>query len=67
MNAPNAAYVTAAQAAIDAAMASARIDPDGSDSVALFHTLIALIEWSDARGVDFDAEVSNARDELSAA
>lgn len=54
--------IAAAQAAIEAAAKVSGIDDEGDHSIALWHLLVALLEWSDAHRVDFDATLSDVRD-----
>lgn len=56
----NETAVNAAQKAIDTHTEALRIDADGNNT-AFWHLLASLIEYSDANGIDFDAELDSVR------
>lgn len=56
--------VAAAQAAIDAHNSAMRLEDGSGLDVDLWHLLRSLIEWADAKGVDLDAELSSAREDI---
>ena len=56
--------VDSAQAAIDVHSEGLALEAGSDPATDLFHLILSLLGWSDARGVDFDAAVSNARQHL---
>lgn len=57
--------VQAAQAAIDTNNRKLRLELENGDSVDLYHMLRSLLDWCDARSVDFDATVSEVRADMA--
>lgn len=58
--------VDAAQAVLGAHNIARRLEDGQPPAVDLYHLLDSLLEWCDASGVDFDAELSNVRADLAA-
>ena len=54
-------WVAAAQAAITTHQEAAGLEAGNGPSTDLWHLLASLMEWCDAKGVDFDATVSEVR------
>lgn len=56
--------VDAACSAIDAHEVAMKLEPDAGREVQLWHLIYSLLEWCDVNALDFDATVSEVRQDM---
>ncbi len=56
--------VEAAVTAIDAHEAAMKLEPGTGRGVQLWHLIYSLLEWCDVNALDFDATVSEVRQDM---